>query len=311
MVPDVRQKVLATPRVVGLDFDGTCANPDGTGNCRVSPRIRTAVQSVDHAKTASIVLVTSRPLQGAEWAANALGLRNGVTIADQGAVIRSTTALGSGQGTTLRELRISPDVAWRCLQLAEIHGCYFQLEDMDGLSGLRPNLAATSYSKYVFAPLTVFSGPDMNSRTKRGALAAIFFRNSPSSTAEIASSLRDDFGGGIDITATASGRVEVRHAEATKGAALDWVCRSHLDVPMEERAAIGDGPADATMLAAVRTGVAVRSDRLDVAQLRREAVATCASPECAGVADAMSSMGLLRQLTIPGGPQTGGAVLDR
>jgi hydroxymethylpyrimidine pyrophosphatase-like HAD family hydrolase len=201
-------------------------------------------------------------------------------------------------------------VAWRCLQLAEIYGCYFKIQDIGGAIGLRHSNTAERYSRYVHTPLDVVDLGEMKSCTERGALAALLFPTSPPMAAEIVGSLRTDFGDTIDITVSAVCRIEVRDAGATKGEAMRWLCESYLDIPVNERAAIGDGPADAAMLAAVGTGIAVRSDRTDVAQLFREAVATCDTPERGGVADAFSAMGIVNQLSTPDGSNSGASELD-
>ncbi|WP_207368419.1 Cof-type HAD-IIB family hydrolase [Heyndrickxia coagulans] len=70
--------------------------------------------------------------------------------------------------------------------------------------------------------------------------------------------LRSRLGGRQDLSMTTSGRtkLEIAHAEASKGHALQFMAR-HLNIPMENTVAIGDNFNDLSMFEAAGTSIAM------------------------------------------------------
>lgn len=69
---------------------------------------------------------------------------------------------------------------------------------------------------------------------------------------------------GLHWTSSESTNLEISDGDASKGAALGWLC-DHLSIPREASVAFGDGMNDSSMLAAAGTGVVMANGQPGVA----------------------------------------------
>lgn len=74
--------------------------------------------------------------------------------------------------------------------------------------------------------------------------------------------------GGLRLTSSMEGNMEINHASADKGAALKWLC-SHLGIPLEHTLAIGDGDNDMEMIQYAGWGIAMGNSRDELKRLAR------------------------------------------
>ncbi|WP_138308153.1 MULTISPECIES: Cof-type HAD-IIB family hydrolase [unclassified Clostridium] len=74
--------------------------------------------------------------------------------------------------------------------------------------------------------------------------------------------------GGVRLTSSMAGNMEINDGSAHKGAALKWLCR-YLDIPMEQTLAIGDGDNDVEMIRSAGWGIAMGNSGDELKRLAR------------------------------------------
>ncbi len=269
------------PELVALDLDGTCLT------AAVEPHPRTASTIGAAAKRLPVVIASGRMYRSAlPWAR-----RLGVTaplICYQGALVRGQPATNSDTpGTVIAEFTLDRATATQAISIARQHGWHRQAYRNDRLLCEEDRPEAHFYDR--IAAVGIDYVDDLEAAVGDGSTKVVCVVSDEATALRCEAAMREALDGAARVVRSMSPFVEITNPQATKGRALQRLCR-HLGADIAKTIAIGDAPNDADMLEAAGFGVAIEGSRDAVL---RVAQATCAPPEQAGVASVLEAFGLV------------------
>ncbi len=237
-------------RLIAMDLDGTALGKD---HMTFSPRLTAALEAC-HERRIAIVPVTGRQYRLLPPPLQAHPVWSGLVVLCNGGQIRELES-----GRVLEALDIPKASLEQLLALAErfdiplefsrdgrLHLTQRSLDQQKSVESLRFHREVILKSSGV---LVKRLGPLCEMQVEKAQLPYI-----PPHLREAAERALED----IDVSAVRSSEtsMEITHSRATKGNALDAVCRL-LDIPLEAVMALGDSGNDITMLQKAGLGVAM------------------------------------------------------
>lgn len=282
---DDRRSAPGAVALVALDIDGTVLTPEG----RIAHSTRTAVH-VARRNGVRVVLASSRGPVALEGIQRELGLADEWFIGYQGALVGRR--VGGGLDV-LAEQPLDPDVATEVEDRALRHGL-----SVGRYIGPRWRVPRLTAAIRVEATLTgetpLVSTPE--DRAADGAPHKVLAIAAAEEEIPALESLADELP--TTVTATFSHRsfLEVTAAGVDKAAGLRPLLR-HLGIPTGRTAAVGDGPNDLALFAAVAHPIAMGQASPEVKAAARWVTSGNGRD---GVAHAFARLGLLPDVrTVP------------
>lgn len=275
--PDAPRPSFSIAALV-LDLDGTCLDADDQS---LHPRVREAVRDV--ARRLPVVIATGRMFRSAQPWAQELGVATPL-VCYQGALVKAQDS-----GEVLLDDGLPPETALRALDVARAHGWHFQAYIDDRLLCEQDRPEAQLYARIARVPIEFV--PDLVPLLRdASSTKAICVIEDADEVRRCMAAMAEALGSSAHITQSLPQFVEIVSPGVSKAAACALVC-GRLGVKLADAVAIGDAPNDIEMLDAAGFAIAVETAP---AEVLRDADATCAPPREAGVADALTALGLIR-----------------
>ncbi len=227
-------------RLLALDLDGSLLEPD----LSVLPQTANSIARLMRSGVI-VTLATGRAFPSAKKYADMLGI-DCPLICYNGAVIKNTA------GQILYESFLPPQLVRAVAAACEAHRWYLQLYSDDRIAVERVTAHTENDPDYQNMP-TVEVGP--LSEAKLGPTPKMLTRCAPGESERRAEALRRISGGGLYITDSSPGTVEMMSREAGKAAALARLCGS-LCIDLTRTVVCGDGGNDLDMIKAAGLGCA-------------------------------------------------------
>jgi Cof subfamily protein (haloacid dehalogenase superfamily) len=266
-------------RAAVLDLDGTCLDQQQ----RLHPRLRDAVRSA--AQRLPVIVATGRMYVSALPWVRELGVREPV-VCYEGAVVRAMPEDGEVIGALIYEDVLEAGPAIRALHVARQHRWYFQVYADEQLLCEEQRPEADMYARVAGVPLKKVD--DLEPWLAQGTPKAVCVVTDPIEIALCIQTMTQQLAGAARVTQSRTEYVEIVNPAVSKAVACALVC-DRIGVDMHDVLAVGDAPNDIELLDAAGFAVAVAGARQDVLE---HADVVCASPEEAGVADALEALGL-------------------
>jgi Cof subfamily protein (haloacid dehalogenase superfamily) len=280
--PDIDARGAPRPRfavqALVLDLDGTCLDEQQ----RLHPRTEACVRSA--AGRLPVLVATGRMYRSALPWANRLGTRAPL-VCYQGALVRAWSDAAGG-GAVLYACELAPEPALRMLHIARGQNWHVNAYQDDRLLCDQDRPEARLYAQIAGVPVDFVA--DLEPLLARGSTKLVCVIEDPAEVRRAIDMLREALGGSARVTQSMDPFVEVVDPAVSKAVAIDVALRS-IGCALSESVAIGDAPNDVEMLQSAGFAVAVRSHHPAVEAV---ADATCAGPGDAGVAQALTAIGL-------------------
>ena len=263
-------------RALLLDLDGTCLDANDQS---LHPRVRDAVRSA--AQRVPVVIATGRMFRSAQPWARELGVETPL-VCYQGALVEAQDS-----GEVLLDEGLPPSASLRALHVARAHGWHFQAYIDDQLLCEQDRPEAHLYARIARVPITFVDdlAPLLQDARSTKAICVI---EDPAEVRRCISVMSQALEPEARVTRSLPEFVEIVSPQVNKAAACALVCE-RLGVKLSDALAIGDAPNDIEVLDAAGYAIAVATAPSEVLD---HADATCAAPRDAGVADALTTLGL-------------------
>lgn len=237
-------------RLIAMDLDGTALQND---RCSFSPRLHAALEAA-HDRGIAIVPVTGRQFQLLPPVLKTHPVWENLAVLCNGGQIRRMKT-----GELLHSLTIGPAALKQLLTLAEKYDLPIEFSVDSTLY-----LTQQSYDKQLPYPNLSFHRDTILAEHGRIVASLEPLRNQEVEKVnllcireEIRDAVQQELKNiAVSAVWASSSSMEITHPDATKGQALQRLCRL-LDIPMEAVMALGDSGNDITMLRRAGLGVAM------------------------------------------------------
>lgn len=222
------------------DFDGTLLRSDGTIS---EYTIRTIARY--RAAGGVFALCTGRGLKSILPRVKELGIREGLVVASQGAVIADIAT-----GGLLKSTALALSDALETLRWLEARDCHTHYYTMDGFVANRRDGMLDSYEKVYGRTATVVEEPlSQKVERERPKIVKILVMKHPSERDAFYRAASERFGGKLFITCSSPWLIEVLPQGQNKGEGVNFLSE-YYRIPHEKIAAVGDQLNDVPMLQA-------------------------------------------------------------
>ena len=231
-------------KLLALDLDDTLLGPDR----QAGPRERRAVRAVREMGAIPVV-ATGRPYASASLIAQQLETESPV-ISNSGALVHDS------DGTILRELRLDRDLCLEVLRTATTGDLTIYVYTSAATLTNREHELTLRYSSILQVPISQERCLEDQLRSSKFHVHALGLRVDADDAGDLERELEATFKGEAWILRSVPTLVEILPPGASKGSALEFLC-DHLDIPVQDTAAIGDGLGDMDMLQVAGCGILV------------------------------------------------------
>lgn len=263
-------------KLIASDLDDTLLDQNG----RISPENKRVIREA--VKQGLIfTLATGRMFQSAAPFARELELEPDLPlICYNGALIKRLS------GEILYEQPLHWELAAEIAQYGQERGWTVQVYYQDKLHVAERNEDVEGY--LTIANVQVYEVGDLAALIRDGgkSLSKILIISSVEDTPRRLDELRQIWGQKVEIASSRARFLEITNPAATKGAALQWLAE-HLQIPMAQVMAIGDGNNDVSMVERAGFGVAVENASPKVKAVARSITS---AHHADGVAKAISEL---------------------
>ena len=234
------------------------------------------------AQRVPVIIATGRMYRSALPWCRELGA-TAPAVCYQGALVREMPP----GGATLLEMNLEAAAAELALALAREHGWHIQAYQHDELLCEQDRAEAHLYARIAQVPITFVD--DLAPLLRHGTTKLVCVVEDAAEVQRCREVMTRELGGAARVTWSLPQFVEIVNPAVSKAAACALVCE-RFGVDLGDALAIGDAANDIDVLDAAGYAVAVRTADSHVLD---HADATCAPPADAGVADALSALGLI------------------